>query len=70
MVALVAAPSGEFIKLRDAVRASWSVAERKLGAQVALTMQHQSLDLEFADMADDCSDLQDLDIKRSATRRF
>ena len=70
MVALVARPSRDFIKLRDAVRASWSVAERKLRAQVALTMQHQLLDLEFADMADDCSDLQDLDIKRSATRRF
>jgi hypothetical protein len=70
MVALVATPSREFIKLRDAVRASWSVAERKLRAQVALTMQHQLLDLAFADMADGCSDQQDFDIKRSANRRF
>ena len=70
MVALIAKPSREFIKLRDGVRASWSVAERKLRAQVALTMQHQLLDLAFADMADDCSDQQDLDIKRSANRRF
>ena len=70
MVALVATPSGEFIKLRDAVRASWSVAERKLRAQVALTMQHQLLDIAFADMADGGGEQQDLDTHRSANRRF
>jgi hypothetical protein len=70
MVALVATPSRELVKLRDAVRASWSVAERKLRAQVALTMQNQLLDLAFADMADGCSDQQHLDTKRSANQRF
>jgi hypothetical protein len=70
MVALVATPSREFIKLRDAVRASWSVAERKLRAQIALTMQLQLLDLTFADTAEGCSGQQVLDTKRSAIRRF
>jgi len=70
MVALVAKPSREFTKLRDAVRASWSVAERKLRAQVALTMQYQLLDSAFADMADGCGNQQDDDIKRAPNRRF
>jgi hypothetical protein len=70
MVALVAIPSGEFIKLRDAIRASWSVAERKLRAQVALTMQHELLDLPLTDVADHFSNKNRLGTTRTAAWRF
>jgi hypothetical protein len=39
MLALVAAQSRELIMLRDAMRASWTGAERKLRAQVANSRQ-------------------------------
>jgi hypothetical protein len=70
MVALVATPSREFTKLRNAIRASWSIAERKLRAQVALAMQHELLDFAFAEMAVHCSDQVMIDNMRSGARRF
>ena len=66
MVALVATPSREFTKLRDAIRASWSVTERKLRAQVALKMHHQLLDLAFANTEASCG----FDARRAASQRL
>jgi hypothetical protein len=70
MVALVATSSREFIKFRDVIRASWSIAERKVRAQVALTMQHELLDSVLADTASGSSNQKELDTKRCADRRF
>jgi hypothetical protein len=70
MVALVATPSREFIKLRDAIRASWNVAERKLRSQVALAKQHELLDLAYGDMANGRRNPTELGTKRSDTRRY
>jgi hypothetical protein len=70
MVALVANPPREFIKLRDTIRTSWSVTERKLRAQVALAMQHDLLDLAFTDTADRCGNENILDTPTSTVRRF
>jgi hypothetical protein len=43
MLALIATPSLEFIARRDAVRASWTVAERKHRALVADVKQGELL---------------------------
>lgn len=41
MVVLIATPSREIIDLRDAIRASWTAAERKLRAQIAIAKQRE-----------------------------
>jgi hypothetical protein len=48
MLALIATPTGEFIARRNAIRDSWTVAERKHRALVAHVKQHKLIVIGFA----------------------
>ena len=65
MVALVATPSREIIKLRDSISASWSVAERNFRTHIANAMQHELMDSMLVDEVACGGDRIDRDTKPS-----